>query len=289
MNATMLIGQLMVGLINGSFYAMLSLGMAVIFGLLHIVNFAHGALYMLGAMFAYLGYQWFGIGYWPALILAPILVGIFGMILQRTLISRIADLDHIYGLLLTFGLTLVIEGMMRYWFGSSSRPYPTPDALRGATQIMGVYLPIYRLWIIVASLIVCLSTWYVIERTRLGAYLRASTENPALVQVFGVNVPLLITLTFGAASALAGLAGVLAVPVFQASPVMGAHILILVFGVVVIGGMGSIRGAIIAGYVLGLVEGVMKVVYPEGSYVVIFVVMILVLLYRPSAYAGREG
>ena len=289
MNTTMIVGQLMVGLINGSFYAMLSLGMAVIFGLLHIVNFAHGALYMLGAMFAYLGYQWFGIGYWPALIVAPLLVGIFGMILQRTLISRIADLDHIYGLLLTFGLTLVIEGMMRYWFGSSSRPYPTPAALQGATQIMGVYLPIYRLWIIIASLIVCLTTWYVIERTRLGAYLRASTENPTLVQVFGVNVPLLITLTFGAASALAGLAGVLAVPVFQASPVMGAHILILVFGVVVIGGMGSIRGAIIAGYVLGLVEGVMKVVYPEGSYVVIFVVMIFVLLYRPSAYAGREG
>ncbi|MEZ5649942.1 MAG: branched-chain amino acid ABC transporter permease [Burkholderiaceae bacterium] len=285
----MLVGQLMVGLINGSFYAMLSLGMAVIFGLLHIVNFAHGALYMLGAFAAYLAMQWFGIGYWPALIIAPLLVGAFGALLQRTLISRISDLDHIYGLLLTFGLTLIIEGMIRYWFGSSIRSYPTPRALTGATQIAGVYIPIYRIWIIAASLVACTATWYFIEKTRLGAYLRAATENPSLVQVFGVNVPLLITLTFAGASALAGLAGVLAAPVFQVSSGMGAQILILVFGIVVIGGMGSIRGAIITGYSLGFIEGLTKVLYPEGSYVVIFVVMIAVLLYRPSAHAGREG
>ena len=289
MNTTMIVGQLMVGLINGSFYAMLSLGMAVIFGLLHIVNFAHGALYMLGAFFAYLGMQWLGIGYWPALVAMPLLVGLFGAILQRTLISRIMDLEHIYGLLLTFGVTLVVEGMFRFWFGSSVRPYPTPEALQGATQIAGVYIPIYRIWIVCASLFVCTTTWYIIERTRLGAYLRASTENPALVQVFGVNVPLLITLTFAAASALAGLAGVLAAPIFQVSPDMGAKLLILVFGVVVIGGMGSIRGAIVAGYALGIIEGLTKVVYSQGSYVVIFIVMIFVLLVRPGGYAAREG
>ncbi|AJE49154.1 branched-chain amino acid ABC transporter permease [Celeribacter indicus] len=289
MNTTMIVGQLLVGLINGSFYALLSLGMAVIFGMLHIVNFAHGALYMLGAFSAYLALHWFGINYWAALILAPLAVGLFGAVIERTMLSRLRTLDPIYGLLLTFGLTLILEGLFRYWFGSSSRPYPPPPELRGAVQIAGIYFPIYRLWIVGASLAVCLATWYFIERTRLGAYLRASTENAPLVQVFGVNVPLLVTLTYAGAAGLAGLAGVLAAPVFQVSPHMGSNLLILVFGIVVIGGMGSIRGAIVAGYALGIVEGLTKVIYPQGSYIVIFIVMAAVLLIRPSSYAAREG
>lgn len=289
MNMTAIFGQFMVGLINGSFYALLSLGMAVIFGMLHIVNFAHGAIYMLGAFTAYLALQTLGIGYWTALIVAPIIVGLFCAVIERTMLTRLRSLAPIYGLLLTFGITLVVEGMFRYWFGSNSRIYPTPELLRGIVNIGGVVVPIYRLWIVAASAVICVATWYFIERTRLGGYLRASTENAPIVQVFGVNVPLLITLTYAGASALAALAGVLAAPVFQVSPHMGSNLLILVFGVVVIGGMGSIRGAIVAGYGLGIVEGLTKVVYPEGSYMVIFVVMAIVLLLRPSRHAGREG
>lgn len=288
MNMTAIIGQFMVGLINGSFYAVLSLGMAVIFGMLHIVNFAHGMLYMLGALIAYLALQYLGINYWEALILAPLIVGLFGAIIERTMLSRLRSLDPIYGLLLTFGISLVVDGLLRYWLGSSNRPYPTPDLLRGVLHIAGVYLPIYRLWIVVASLIVCIATWYFVERTRLGGYLRAATENAPLVQVFGVNVPLIVTLTYAGASGLAALAGVLAAPVFQVNPLMGEQLLIVVFGVVLIGGMGSIRGSIIAGYSLGIIEGLTKVVYPQGSFVIIFIVMAVVLLVRPSAYLGRE-
>lgn len=289
MNTTAIAGQLMVGLINGSFYAMLSMGMAVIFGMLHVVNFAHGTLYMLGAFVAYLSLQWFGINYWVALALAPILVGVFGVVIERLLLCRIHGLEPIYGLLLTLGVSLVIDGMFQYWFGSSSRPYPPPAELRGVVRVAGVVLPVYRIWIVAASLVVCLATWWFIERTRLGAYLRASTENAPLVQVFGINVPLLVTLTYAAAAGLAALAGVLAAPVFQVGPLMGQQLIILVFGIVVIGGMGSIKGAIIAGYSLGIVEGLTKVIYPQGSYVVIFIVMVIVLLIRPSSYAGREG
>jgi branched-chain amino acid transport system permease protein len=289
MNATAIFGQLMVGLINGSFYAMLSLGMAIIFGMLHIVNFAHGMLYMLGAFVAYLGLQYFGLNYWEALLVAPIVVGLFGALIERTMLSRLRSLDPIYGLLLTFGITLIVEGMFRYWFGSNSRPYPSPNILRGVVTFADVFVPVYRLWIMAVSLVVCIATRYFVERTRLGAYLRSSTENAPLVQVFGINVPLLVTLTYAGASGLAALAGVLAAPVFYVNPLMGSHLLILAFAVVVIGGMGSIRGAIIAGYGLGIVEGLTKIVYPEGSYIVIFVVMAIVLLVRPSSYATQEG
>jgi len=289
MNTTAVVGQLMVGLINGSFYALLSLGMAIVFGMMHIVNFAHGTLYMLGAFIAYIALHYLGLGYWFSLILSPILVALFGILIQRTMLSRLKSLDPVYGFLLTFGIALVVDGMFRYWFGSSTRPYPVPDLLKGTTNFLGIFIPIYRLWIVVASLLVCLTTWYFIERTRLGGYLRAATDNAPLVQVFGINVPLLMTLTFGGAAALAGLAGVMAAPVFQVSPQMGSNLIILVSGVVVIGGMGSIRGAIAAGYALGTVEGLTKVVYPPASNVVIFIVMAIVLLLRPSSYAGREG
>ena len=272
--APAMFAQLLVGLINGAFYAMLSLGLAVIFGLLNIINFAHGAQYMLGA-------------YWPALILAPIIVGAVGMAIERLLLRHIYGLDHLYGLLLTFGLALIIEGMFRQQFGSSGQPYAIPPELQGGRNLGFMFLPNYRAWVIVASAAVCLATWFTIERTRLGAYLRAATENPVLVQAFGINVPRMITLTYGAGVALAALAGVMAAPIYQVSPLMGSNIIITVFAVVVIGGMGSILGAIVGGFALGLVEGLTKVFYPEASSTVIFVVMALVLLVKPAGFFGR--
>ncbi len=281
-------GQLLLGLVNGSFYATLSLGLAVIFGLLNIINFTHGAVYMMGAYAAYVGMSAFGIGYWPALILAPLAVGVFGMVIERTMLRWLYKLDHLYGLLLTFGLTLVLEGLFRSFYGVSGQPYPVPDALRGATDVGFMTLPNYRAWIIVASLTVCLMTWYVIERTRLGAYLRAGTENPKLVQAFGINVPLMVTLTYGFGVALAAFAGVLAAPVIQVNPLMGSNLIIVVFAVVVIGGMGSILGSIITGLGLGIIEGLTKVYYPEASSTVVFVIMAIVLMVRPAGLFGRE-
>jgi branched-chain amino acid transport system permease protein len=288
-----LFGQLLIGLINGAFYAMLSLGLAVIFGLLNIINFTHGAQYMMGAFVA-----WFllnkavigdtGIGYWPALIIAPIAVGALGILIERTMLSRLYKLDHLYGLLLTFGLALIIQGVFRNEFGSSGLPYQIPSALQGGVNLGFMFLPIYRGWVIVASLIVCLATWYVIERTKLGSYLRAATENPALVQAFGINVPRMITLTFGFGVGLAALAGVMAAPIYQVSPLMGADLIIVVFAVVVIGGMGSIMGAILTGFGLGVVEGLTKYVYPEASNTVIFVIMVIVLMIKPAGLFGRE-
>jgi branched-chain amino acid transport system permease protein len=283
-----MMSQLLVGLINGSFYAILSLGLAIIFGLLNIINFAHGAQYMMGAFFAWIGLTYFGINYWVALILAPLLVGIIGIVLERLMLKRLYHLDHLYGLLLTFGLALIIEGVFRYFYGISGQPYTIPETLRGATNLGFMFLPNYRAWVIVASLIVCFATWYVIERTKLGAYLRAGTENPRLLQAFGVNVPLLITLTYGYGVALAAFAGVLAAPIFAVNPVMGSNLIIVVFAVVVIGGMGSILGAIVTGIGLGLIEGLTKVYYPEASAVVIFVIMAIVLLVRPAGLFGRE-
>jgi branched-chain amino acid transport system permease protein len=284
-----LLGQLLVGLINGSFYAMLSLGLAIIFGLLRIINFAHGALYMLGAFVGYLLLAWAGIGYWPALIIAPLVVGLFGMVVERLALSRLYKVDPLYGLLFTFGLALVLEGVFRYYYGVSGQPYAPPPALAGGTNLGFMFLPNYRGWVVFASLVVCLGTWFAIEKTRLGAYLRAATENPSLVQAFGVNVPLLLTLTYGIGAGLAGLAGVMAAPIYQVSPLMGSNIIIVVFAVVVVGGMGSILGAIVTGYVLGLVEGLTKVFYPEASSTVIFVIMALVLLLRPAGLFGREA
>ena len=283
-----LMGQLLIGLINGAFYAMLSLGLAVIFGLLNIINFTHGAQYMLGAFVAYFALQWAGLGYWWALLLAPIVVGLFGVVLERTMLKRLYQLDHLYGLLLTFGVALVVQGLFRNEFGSSGLPYPMPAALTGGYSLGFMFLPTYRAWVIVFSLVVCLSTWYVIERTRLGSYLRAATENPALVQAFGINVPRMITLTYGFGVALAALAGVLAAPIYQVNPLMGADLIIVVFAVVVIGGMGSILGSIVTGFGLGVVEGLTKVFYPEASNTVIFVIMALVLLVRPAGLFGQE-
>ena len=280
-------GQLLVGLINGSFYAILSLGVAVVFGMLHVVNFAHGALYMLGAFMAWLGLQKFGLNYWAALVVIPLIVAVFGALIERFMLARLSGLDPIYGFLLTFGITLVVEGMFRYWFGSSGRPYPPPELLRGSVNLGIAHMPIYRLWIVVASIGVCFSTWYFIERTRLGGYMRAATENAPLVQVFGINVPLLFTLTYGGAAGLAALAGVLAAPIFQVSPYMGSNLLILVFAVVVIGGMGSILGSIVTGYLLGIVEGVTKFIYPQGASIVIFIFMAVVLLVRPGGLFGK--
>ncbi|MEQ9179645.1 MAG: branched-chain amino acid ABC transporter permease [Nitratireductor sp.] len=282
-----LFGQLLIGLINGAFYAVLSLGLAVIFGLLHIINFAHGAQYMLGAFAAWLLLNNLGIGYWYALVLAPLIVGAFGILLERMLLKHIYRLDHVYGLLLTFGLALVIEGVFREQFGSSGQPYPIPAELRGLWNLGFVFLPHSRGWVIIASIVGCLGTWCVIERTRLGSYLRAANENPELVQAFGVNVPLIVALTYGFGVALAAFAGVLAAPIYQVSPLMGVNIIIVVFAVVVIGGMGSIMGAIGAGFMLGVVEGLTKVFYPEASNTVIFVVMVLVLLTRPTGLFGR--
>ena len=285
--APAMFAQLLVGLINGAFYAMLSLGLAVIFGLLNIINFAHGAQYMLGAFCAWFLLNALGLGYWPALILAPIIVGAAGIAIERLLLRHIYGLDHLYGLLLTFGLALIIEGVFRQQFGSSGQPYAIPPELQGGRNLGFMFLPNYRAWVIVASLVVCLATWFTIERTRLGAYLRAATENPVLVQAFGINVPRMITLTYGAGVALAALAGVMAAPIYQVSPLMGSNIIITVFAVVVIGGMGSILGAIVSGFALGLVEGLTKVFYPEASSTVIFLVMALVLLVKPAGFFGR--
>ncbi len=282
-----LFGQLLIGLINGSFYAMLSLGLSVIFGLLNIINFTHGAQYMMGAFVAYFLLQYAGVGYWWALLLAPVVVGAVGVVLERFLLKRLYALDHLYGLLLTFGLGLIIQGLFRNNFGSSGLPYAIPAELTGGRNLGFMVLPNYRAWVIVFSLGVCLATWFVIERTKLGSYLRAATENPALVQAFGINVPRMITLTYGFGVALAALAGVLAAPIYQVNPLMGADLIIVVFAVVVIGGMGSIMGSIVTGFGLGLVEGLTKVFYPEASNTVIFVIMALVLLVKPAGLFGR--
>ena len=282
-----LFGQLLIGLINGSFYAMLSLGLSVIFGLLNIINFAHGAQYMMGAFAAYFLLQWVGLGYWWALVVAPLVVGLVGVVLERTMLKRLYALDHLYGLLLTFGLALVIQGLFRNRFGSSGLPYQIPPALTGGSNLGFMVLPNYRAWVVVFSIATCLVTWYVIERTKLGSYLRAATENPALVQAFGVNVPRMITLTYGFGVGLAALAGVLAAPIYQVNPLMGADLIIVVFAVVVIGGMGSIAGSIVTGFALGIVEGLTKVFYPEASNTVIFVIMALVLLVKPAGLFGR--
>ena len=283
-----LFGQLLIGLINGSFYALLSLGLAVIFGLLNIINFTHGAQYMLGAFVAYLGMQKLGMNYWVALVVTPLVVGATGMLIARTMLKQLYKLDHLYGLLLTFGLALIIQGLFRHEFGSSGMPYAVPQAFAGGVNLGFMFLPKYRAWVIVASLVVCLATWYVIERTKLGAYLRAATENPSLVQSFGINVPRMITLTYGFGVGLAALAGVMAAPIYQVNPTMGADLIIVVFAVVVIGGMGSIMGAILSGFGLGLIEGLTKVVYPEASNTVIFVIMAIVLLIKPAGLFGTE-
>lgn len=284
-----LMGQLLVGLINGSFYALLSLGLAVIFGLLRVINFAHGAQYMLGAFAALLLATHAGVNYWFALLLAPLLVGLGGALVERTMLSRLYKLDPLYGLLFTFGLALAIEGTFRYFFGASGQPYAPPKALTGAVNLGFMFLPIYRGWVVVASLAVCIAVWLVIEKTKLGAYLRAATENPTLVQAFGVNVPLLLTLTYALGAGLAAFAGVLAAPVYQVSPLMGSNLIIVVFAVVVVGGMGSILGAIITGYLLGVAEGLTKVFYPEASNIVIFVIMAIVLILRPAGLFGKES
>jgi branched-chain amino acid transport system permease protein len=284
-----LFGQLLIGLINGSFYALLSLGLAVIFGMLNIINFTHGAQYMLGAVVAYLMLNFLGIGYWPALILSPILVGITGVLIERMFLQWLYKLDHLYGLLLTFGIALIIEGVGRNYLGTAGLQYTLPDALKGGNNLGFMYLPNYRAWVIAVSLVVCFGTWFAIERTRLGAYLRAATENPTLVRAFGINVPRMITLTYGFGVALAAFAGVMAAPIYNVSPNMGSEIIIVVFAVVVIGGMGSILGAIISGFGLGVVEGLTKVFYPEASNTVIFVVMAIVLLVRPAGLFGRRG
>ena len=284
-----LFGQLLLGLINGSFYALLSLGLAIIFGLLNIINFAHGALYMAGAFVAWILLNNLGLGYWQALVLAPVLVGLFGVLIEKTLLSRLYKLDHLYGLLLTFGLALIIQGVFRLQYGASGLPYAVPAELTGGTKLPFMYLPTYRGWVVVASLVVCLATWLLIEKTKLGSYLRAATENPALVQTFGVNVPLLLTLTYAFGVGLAALAGVLAAPIYSVSPTMGADIIIVVFAVVVIGGMGSIMGSIVTGFGLGLVEGLTKVFYPQASSTVIFVIMAIVLLAKPAGLFGRSS
>ena len=292
-----LYSQLLIGLINGSFYAVLSLGLAIIFGLLNIINFSHGAQYMMGAFVAWIGLtqvpQWLGnpdfaVNYWAALVLVPLIVGAFGVVIERTMLRRLYKLDHLYGLLLTFGIALIIEGLFRYSYGVSGQQYGIPDALQGAINLGFMFLPKYRAWVVVAALSVCFVSWYVIERTKLGSYLRAGTENPRLTQAFGVNVPLMITLTYGYGVALAAFAGVLAAPIFTVSPKMGADLIIVVFAVVVIGGMGSILGAIVTGIGLGLIEGLTRVFYPEASAVVIFVIMAIVLLVRPAGLFGRE-
>jgi len=283
------LGQLLLGLVNGAFYAMLSLGLAVIFGLLGVVNFAHGALYMLGAFAAWIMLDKLGINYWFALFLAPLAVGAFGVVIERLFLKHLYKLDPLYGLLLTFGLALIIEGVFRELYGASGQSYPVPELLSGATNLGFMVLPNYRAWVVLVSLVVCLGTWFIIERTRLGAYLRAGTENAALVQTFGINVPMMVMLTYGAGAALAGLAGVLAAPIIQVNPLMGSNLIIVVFAVVVIGGMGSILGSVITGLALGLVEGMTRVFYPEASNIVVFVVMVLVLMVRPAGLFGKEA
>ena len=284
-----LFGQLLIGLINGSFYALLSLGLAVIFGMLNIINFTHGAQYMLGAFAAYFLLSYAGLGYWWAIIIAPLLVGATGIVIERLFLQWLYKLDHLYGLLLTFGLALMIEGTFRNFFGSSGLPYAVPPELQGGQNLGFMFMPNYRAWVVVFSLAVCLSTWFVIERTRLGAYLRAATENPTLVRAFGINVPRMITLTYGFGVALAALAGVMAAPIYNVSPQMGANLVIVVFAVVVIGGMGSIMGAIVTGFGLGIIEGLTKVFFPEASNTVIFIVMAIVLLIRPAGLFGRSA
>ena len=283
------LGQLLLGLVNGAFYAMLSLGLAVIFGLLGVVNFAHGALYMLGAFAAWIMLDKFGINYWFALVLAPLVVGAFGVVIERLFLKHLYKLDPLYGLLLTFGLALIVEGVFRELYGASGQSYPVPELLSGATNLGFMILPNYRAWVVLVSLVVCLGTWFIIERTRLGAYLRAGTENAALVQTFGINVPMMVMLTYGAGAALAALAGVLAAPIIQVNPLMGSNLIIVVFAVVVIGGMGSILGSVITGLALGLVEGMTRVFYPEASNIVVFVVMVLVLMVRPAGLFGKES
>jgi branched-chain amino acid transport system permease protein len=284
-----LFGQLLLGLINGSFYAVLSLGLAVIFGLLNIINFSHGALYMLGAFLALLGLTHFEMNYWVALLLVPAVVAVIGVVVERLMLRHLYKLDHLYGLLLTFGLALMLEGTMRYFFGISGETYPVPEALQGGANLGFMFMPLYRGWVVLAALTVCIGTWYVIERTPLGATLRAATEKPQLVQALGINVPVLVTATYAAGVALAGFAGVLAAPVVQVNPLMGSNLIIVVFAVVVIGGMGSILGSIVTGLGLGIIEGLTKVVYPEASGVVIFVVMIVVLLVRPAGLFGKQA
>jgi branched-chain amino acid transport system permease protein len=284
-----MLSQLLLGLVNGSFYALLSLGLAVIFGLLGIVNFAHGALYMMGAYVAWFILDRFGINYWFALLIAPLVIGTLGVIVERLFLKRLYKLDPVYGLLLTFGLALIAEGVFREQYGVSGQSYSAPEALQGATDLGFMFLPNYRAWVVFASLMICFSTWFLIERTRLGSTLRAATENAALVQAFGVNVPVMVTLTYGAGAALAAVAGVLAAPVIQVNPLMGSNLIIIVFAVVVIGGMGSILGSIVTGLVLGLVEGMTRVFYPEASNVVVFVIMIVVLLFRPAGLFGKSA
>jgi len=283
-----LFGQLLIGLINGAFYAMLSLGLAVIFGMLNIINFTHGAQYMMGAFCSYFLLQYAGVGYWWSLLLAPIIVGATGVVIERTMLARLYKLDHLYGLLLTFGLALIIQGLFTNYYGSSGLPYRIPEELNGGINLGFMFLPKYRAWVIVASLVICGATWYVIERTKLGSYLRAATENRALVQAFGINVPRMITLTYGFGVALAAFAGVMAAPIYQVNPQMGANMIIVVFAVVVIGGMGSILGAILTGFGLGVIEGLTKVFYPEASNTVIFVIMVIVLLIKPAGLFGKE-
>jgi branched-chain amino acid transport system permease protein len=283
------LGQLLLGLVNGAFYAMLSLGLAVIFGLLGVVNFAHGALYMLGACAAWIMLDKFGINYWAALLLAPLTVGLLGVVIERLFLKHLYKLDPLYGLLLTFGLALIFEGIFRELYGASGQNYDVPALLSGATNLGFMVLPNYRAWVVLVSLLVCLGTWYLIERTRLGAYLRAGTENAPLVQAFGINVPLMVMLTYGAGAALAGLAGVLAAPIIQVNPLMGSNLIIVVFAVVVIGGMGSIMGSIVTGLGLGVVEGLTRVFYPEASSIVVFVIMVIVLMFRPAGLFGKEN
>ena len=283
-----MMSQLLLGLVNGSFYAMLSLGLAVIFGLLNVINFSHGALYMMGAFMAYIGVTEYGLNYWMMLVLAPLAVGLFGIAVEKTMLRWLYKLDHLYGLLLTFGITLLLEGVFRSFFGVSGQTLNVPEQLQGATNLGFMILPNYRAWVVACSLVVCLGTWFVIEKTKLGAYLRAGTENPKLVEAFGINVPRMVTLTYGFGVALAGLAGVLAAPVINVTPLMGSNLIIVVFAVVVIGGMGSILGSIITGLLLGVIEGLTRVFYPEGSEVVVFVVMVIVLLLRPAGLFGKE-
>ena len=284
-----LFGQLLLGLINGSFYALLSLGLAVIFGMLNIINFAHGAQYMMGAFTAYLLLQYLGVGYWPALIMVPIMIGALGIVIERLFLQRLQKLDQLYGLILTFGLALIIEGLFRNYYGSSGQPYGVPESLQGGRNLGFMFLPNYRAWVIVASGLVCFATWFAIERTRLGSYLRAATENPTLVRAFGINVPRMVMLTYGFGVGLAGLAGVMAAPIYNVSPQMGSDLIVVVFAVVVIGGMGSIMGAILTGFTLGVVEGLTKVFFPEASNTVIFAIMIAVLLVRPAGLFGRSA
>ncbi len=282
------LSQLLLGLVNGSFYAILSLGLAVIFGLLNVINFAHGAMFMFGAMLTWMGLQYFGIPYWAMLLLSPLVVGFVGIVIEKTMLQWLYKLDHLYGLLLTFGITLMLEGIFRSVYGSSGQSYSVPPLLAGATDLGFMYLPNYRAWVVVASLVVCFATWFMIEKTKLGAYLRAGTENPRMVEAFGVNVPLMITLTYGFGVALAAFAGVLAAPIYQVAPLMGSNLIIVVFAVVVIGGMGSIMGAILTGLGLGVIEGFTKVFYSELSNTVVFIIMAIVLLVRPAGLFGRE-